>query len=59
MEYFVTGGTGFIGRYLIERLLERGGTVNVLVREGSRGRLEELIAGWGETEGGVRPWSAT
>jgi len=55
VEYFVTGGTGFIGRYLIERLLKRGGTVNVLVREGSRGRLEELIAGWGETEGEVRP----
>ncbi len=55
MEYFVTGGTGFIGRYLIERLLKRGGTVNVLVREGSRGRLEELIAGWGETDGRVQP----
>ncbi len=55
MDYFVTGGTGFIGRYLIERLLKRGGTVNVLVREGSRGRLEELIAGWGETEGTVQP----
>jgi NAD(P)-dependent dehydrogenase (short-subunit alcohol dehydrogenase family) len=55
MEYFVTGGTGFIGRYLIERLLKRGGTVNVLVREGSRGRLEEQIAGWGETEGTVNP----
>jgi NAD(P)-dependent dehydrogenase (short-subunit alcohol dehydrogenase family) len=48
MEYFVTGGTGFIGRYLVERLLKRGGTVHVLVREGSRGRLEELRSGWGE-----------
>jgi NAD(P)-dependent dehydrogenase (short-subunit alcohol dehydrogenase family) len=48
MNYFVTGGTGFIGRYLVERLLKRGGTVHVLVREGSRGRLEELRAGWGE-----------
>jgi NAD(P)-dependent dehydrogenase (short-subunit alcohol dehydrogenase family) len=55
MDYFVTGGTGFIGRYLIERLLKRGGTVHVLVREGSRGRLEELIAGWGDTEGKVVP----
>jgi NAD(P)-dependent dehydrogenase (short-subunit alcohol dehydrogenase family) len=55
MDYFVTGGTGFIGRYLVERLLKRGGTVHVLVREGSRGRLEELIAGWGETEGRVQP----
>jgi NAD(P)-dependent dehydrogenase (short-subunit alcohol dehydrogenase family) len=48
MDYFVTGGTGFIGRYLVERLLKRGGTVHVLVREGSRGRLEELRSGWGE-----------
>lgn len=55
MDYFVTGGTGFIGRYLVERLLKRGGTVHVLVREGSRGRLEELISGWGETEGRVQP----
>lgn len=55
MDYFVTGGTGFIGRYLVERLLKRGGTVHVLVREGSRGRLDELIAGWGESEGRVLP----
>jgi NAD(P)-dependent dehydrogenase (short-subunit alcohol dehydrogenase family) len=55
MDYFVTGGTGFIGRYLVERLLKRGGTVHVLVREGSRGRLEELITGWGETPGKVQP----
>ena len=47
MDYFITGGTGFIGRYLIERLLKRDGTVYVLVREGSRGRLEEMRSGWG------------
>ncbi|MDP9187619.1 MAG: SDR family oxidoreductase [Actinomycetota bacterium] len=47
MSYFVTGGTGFIGRNLIERLLEREGTIYVLVREGSRGRLEELRSRWG------------
>src|SRR5262245_66339725 len=47
MGYFVTGGTGFIGRNLIEQLLERDGTIYVLVREGSRGRLEELRARWG------------
>ncbi len=55
MDYFVTGGTGFIGRYLIERLLKRGGTLHVLVREGSRGKLEELIAGWDTGEGEVLP----
>ena len=47
MGYFVTGATGFIGRHLVERLLEREGTVYVLVREGSRGRLEELRNRWG------------
>jgi NAD(P)-dependent dehydrogenase (short-subunit alcohol dehydrogenase family) len=47
MSYFVTGATGFIGRNLVERLLEREGTIYVLVREGSRGRLEELRSRWG------------
>ncbi len=37
--YFVTGATGFIGRNLVELLLEREGTIYVLVREGSKGRL--------------------
>jgi thioester reductase-like protein len=32
VAYFVTGGTGFIGRFLIERLLERDGDIHVLVR---------------------------
>jgi thioester reductase-like protein len=42
MSYFVTGATGFIGRNLVEKLLQREGTVYALVRAGSRGRLEEL-----------------
>jgi NAD(P)-dependent dehydrogenase (short-subunit alcohol dehydrogenase family) len=46
MSYFVTGATGFIGRNLVELLLEREGTVYVLVREGSKGRLEELRSRW-------------
>ena len=36
---FVTGGTGYIGRPLIERLHERGYAVHALVRRGSKGRL--------------------
>ena len=55
MSYFVTGATGFIGRHLVELLLEREGTINVLVREGSRGRLEELINRWDAPEGRIVP----
>ena len=52
MAYFVTGATGFIGRHLVEELLSnRDGDIHVLVREGSRGKLDELIAGW---DGGER-----
>ncbi|HEY1285395.1 MAG TPA: SDR family oxidoreductase [Solirubrobacterales bacterium] len=47
MNHFVTGATGFIGRNLVERLLQREGTVFALVRAGSRGRLEELRTAWG------------
>jgi NAD(P)-dependent dehydrogenase (short-subunit alcohol dehydrogenase family) len=47
MAYFVTGATGFIGRHLVEELLRnRDGDVHVLVREGSRERLDALIARW-------------
>jgi uncharacterized protein YbjT (DUF2867 family) len=47
MSYFVTGATGFIGRHLVEQLLEREGTIYVLVREGSRGRDRSVVAGGG------------
>jgi NAD(P)-dependent dehydrogenase (short-subunit alcohol dehydrogenase family) len=48
MSYFVTGATGFIGRHLVEELLDhRDGTVFALVREGSLARLETLIEAWG------------
>lgn len=36
---FVTGGTGYIGRGLIARLVGRGHTVRALVRPGSESRL--------------------
>jgi NAD(P)-dependent dehydrogenase (short-subunit alcohol dehydrogenase family) len=55
MSYFVTGATGFIGRHLVERLLEREGTIYVLVREGSRGRLEELRSRWRADEDRIVP----
>jgi NAD(P)-dependent dehydrogenase (short-subunit alcohol dehydrogenase family) len=47
MTYFVTGATGFIGRHLVERLLEREGKIHVLVREGSQEKLDALIESWG------------
>ena len=50
MAYFVTGATGFIGRFLVERLLERKGTIYVLVRKGSLKKLDELRARWGADE---------
>jgi NAD(P)-dependent dehydrogenase (short-subunit alcohol dehydrogenase family) len=48
MSYFVTGATGFIGRYLVQELLDnREGEIYLLCREGSRARLDALIALWG------------
>src|SRR5690349_7015838 len=48
MSYFVTGATGFIGRHLVEELLDhREGTVFALVRSGSLARLEKMIEVWG------------
>jgi short-subunit dehydrogenase len=55
MSYFITGATGFIGRNLVERLLQREGTIYALVRAGSRGRLEELRTGWGADGARVVP----
>jgi thioester reductase-like protein len=47
MAYFVTGATGFIGRRLVEQLLEnRQGKVYVLVRDGSKERLDDMIERW-------------
>ncbi|HKV89562.1 MAG TPA: SDR family oxidoreductase [Candidatus Dormibacteraeota bacterium] len=43
MVRLVTGGTGFIGRQLLRRLAGRDGTTYVLVRPGSRDRLESFI----------------
>ncbi len=48
MAYFVTGSTGFIGRHLVQELLDnREGQIFVLVRKGSQGRLEHLLRSWG------------
>jgi len=54
MAYFVTGATGFIGRNLVEQLLQREGAIHVLVRDGSRGRLDELIERWAQIDPDAR-----
>ena len=48
MAYFVTGATGFIGRHLVEELLDsaRARSTSSSARA-RRERLEELIARWG------------
>ncbi|MCV7199652.1 SDR family oxidoreductase [Mycobacterium angelicum] len=50
MRYVVTGGTGFLGRRVVSRLLDAqpDAHVWVLVRRPSLGRFERLATGWGE-----------
>jgi NAD(P)-dependent dehydrogenase (short-subunit alcohol dehydrogenase family) len=55
MSYFVTGATGFIGRHLVERLLDREGDIFVLVREGSEDKLERLRAAAGDRADRLKP----
>jgi NAD(P)-dependent dehydrogenase (short-subunit alcohol dehydrogenase family) len=48
MHYFVTGATGFIGKRLVRKILERKGTVvHFLVRDRSAKRTAELLDYWG------------
>ena len=49
MSYFVTGGTGFIGRFLVEKLLKRGEKVYLLVQESGMDVYEKLLERWGVT----------
>jgi NAD(P)-dependent dehydrogenase (short-subunit alcohol dehydrogenase family) len=54
MSYFVTGATGFIGRHLVQELVDhREGDIFVLVRAGSVARIERLAKRWGS--GRVQP----
>lgn len=55
MSYFVTGGTGFIGQNLIALLLKRRGKVYVLVRKGSKDKLNSLKSRWGKAAAKIIP----
>jgi NAD(P)-dependent dehydrogenase (short-subunit alcohol dehydrogenase family) len=47
MTYFVTGATGFVGKFLVKNLLKRDGTIYVLVRKSSLKKLEAIYPWWG------------
>jgi NAD(P)-dependent dehydrogenase (short-subunit alcohol dehydrogenase family) len=48
MQYFVTGATGFIGKRLVKKLLERrGSVVYFLLRPESESKVAELLQFWG------------
>ena len=48
MQYFVTGATGFIGKRLVKKLLERkGAVVHFLIRKESDGKVAGLREFWG------------
>ncbi|MDD5323911.1 MAG: SDR family oxidoreductase, partial [Polaromonas sp.] len=50
MHYFVTGATGFIGKRLVKKLLERkGSTVHFLLRKESADKVAALREFWGLT----------
>jgi NAD(P)-dependent dehydrogenase (short-subunit alcohol dehydrogenase family) len=50
MQYFVTGATGFIGKRLVKKLLERkGSVVYFLIRKESEGKVAALREYWGST----------
>ena len=56
MNYFVTGATGFIGRFVVQRLLKRrGAKVYVLVRPGSKSKFEAIRRAYGASEDRLIP----
>ncbi|MFN3416997.1 MAG: SDR family oxidoreductase [Caldimonas sp.] len=56
MRYFVTGATGFIGKRLVKKLLERrGAVVYFLLRKESQAKVPELLAYWGVSKARAIP----
>jgi len=56
MQYFVTGATGFIGKRLVKKLLERkGAVVHFLIRKESESKVAALREFWGASAARVQP----
>ena len=56
MNYFITGASGFIGKRLVGKLLEREGSViYFLIRAAEQDSLETLLAYWAAAPGRVIP----
>ena len=56
MQYFVTGATGFIGKRLVKKLLERkGSVVHFLIRKESESKVAALRDYWGASATRVLP----
>ncbi|HMA07597.1 MAG TPA: SDR family oxidoreductase, partial [Ramlibacter sp.] len=56
MRYFVTGATGFIGKRLVAKLLERkASVVHFLIRKESEHKIASLRAYWGVDEARAVP----
>ncbi len=56
MHYFVTGATGFIGKRLVKKLLERkGSVVYFLLRKESEAKVKGLREYWGASAARVIP----
>jgi len=55
MAYFITGGTGFIGRNFIDKLKDRQGDIYVLTRAGSRAKFEDLQQRMGDASDRLIP----
>lgn len=56
MQYFVTGATGFIGKRLVKKLLERkGSVVYFLIRKESEGKVANLRQYWGASAARLVP----